>query len=181
MPFLLMCKFTNFFVYTCNNYNPFNKNIIMFCIQLFFFPRFYCTFAIKTEKMKKTLIIITAALALTACQESLEDRAARELHDYTAKNCPTPVVDDMNVDSATFEPQTRTIRYYFKLFGKSDNAVVVKKVSKKIREKILEQLKSNTKLKAYKDDGFNFRYTYRSASKPTETLFDVNFTQKDYK
>lgn len=61
---------------------------------------------------------------LSSCQQSLEDRAAKEMAEYTRKNCPTPVVNNENVDSATFEPSTRTVHYYYKLHGEIDNALL---------------------------------------------------------
>lgn len=131
--------------------------------------------------MKKLLIIFCALMAFTACQESLEDRAARELSEFTKKNCPTPVQQDLRTDSASYDAQTRTLRYYFRLYGKTDNAQGISQNKKKIRQMLLDGLKSNTKLKAYKDNGFNFRYIYRSNSDPSKTLLDFTFTQKDYK
>ena len=44
--------------------------------------------------MKKILLLLTALLTLTACQESMEDRAARDAADATAKRCPMRLNDD---------------------------------------------------------------------------------------
>ena len=47
-----------------------------------------------------------------ACQESLEDRCAREAKEFTsAKNCPSKIEKNINIDSLTFERETR-IGYY---------------------------------------------------------------------
>lgn len=131
--------------------------------------------------MRKLFIFCLLGLLIVSCQESLEDRAARELKEYTQKNCPTPVVNDQQIDSATYEAQTRTIRYYYKLYNKTDDERIFAQHGKEIKTQILNELRNNTKAKLYKDAGFNYKYTYRSASDPKTILFDVKFTQKDYK
>lgn len=131
--------------------------------------------------MRKLFIFCLLGLLAVSCQESLEDRAARELKEYTQKNCPTPVVNDQQIDSATYEAQTRTIRYYYKLYNKIDDERIFAQHGKEIKAQILNELRNNTKAKLYKDAGFNYEYTYRSASDPKTILFDVKFTQKDYK
>lgn len=131
--------------------------------------------------MNKFLVITLLSLMAISCQESLEDRADRELREYTQKNCPTPVVNDQQMDSATFERQTKTIRYYYKLYNKSDDKKLFAEHGKEFRKQILKELRNNTDTKSYKDAGFNYQYTYRSASSPSTILFDVKFTSKDYK
>lgn len=131
--------------------------------------------------MKKIMILLTGLMTLAACQESLEDRAARELKEYTRKVCPTPVQNYQQTDSATFDASTRTIHYYMKICGEADTATVIKQIDKQLKEGLLDDLKSNTRNKTYKDAGFNFQYTFRSEKHPTQVLFDFRFTPKDYK
>ncbi len=131
--------------------------------------------------MKKLLAYFLLGLMAVSCQESLEDRAARELKEYTEKNCPTPVVNDQQMDSASFERESRTLRFYYKLYDKSDSKALFAQHGKDIRKQILNELKNSTSTKSYKDAGFNYRYTYRSASNPNTILLDVKFTSKDYK
>ena len=131
--------------------------------------------------MKNFLIILSVFALFASCQQSLVDRAAKEMAEYTRKNCPTPVVNNENVDSATFEPSTRTVHYYYKLHGEIDNAAIIAKHRKEMRAALLNDLRSDTKSKAFKDAGFGFHYTYRSASNPEKILLDENFTPKDYK
>ncbi len=131
--------------------------------------------------MKKLLAYFLLGLMAVSCQESLEDRAARELKEYTEKNCPTPVVNDQQMDSASFERESRTLRFYYKLYDKSDSKALFAQHGKDIRNQILNELKNSTSTKSYKDAGFNYRYTYRSASNPNTILLDVKFTSKDYK
>lgn len=131
--------------------------------------------------MKKLLAYFLLGLMAVSCQESLEDRAARELKEYTEKNCPTPVVNNQQMDSASFERESRTLRFYYKLYDKSDSKALFAQHGKDIRKQILNELKNSTSTKSYKDAGFNYRYTYRSASNPNTILLDVKFTSKDYK
>lgn len=131
--------------------------------------------------MKKLLAYFLLGLMAVSCQESLEDRAARELKEYTEKNCPTPVVNNQQMDSASFERESRTLRFYYKLYDKSDSKALFAQHGKDIRKQILNELKNSTSTKSYKDAGFNYRYTYRLASNPSTILLDVKFTPKDYK
>ena len=110
----------------------------------------------------------------------MEDRAAQECKEYTEKKCPTPVVDNVRLDSMVFESTTRTIHYYNTLVGTADNRLVIDKQQGKLRQALKEGLRSDAGTKAYKDAGFNFQYTYHSEKKPSEVLFDATYTTKDY-
>lgn len=124
--------------------------------------------------------VLPLLLLLTACHESLEDRAAREAREYTQKNCPTPVVQDTRTDSLTVDKATRTIGYWYTLCGKADNPEGVKSQQQKLRGVLLSGLKASTQLKLYKDAGFNIRYVYHSEKNPKLVLLDFTFSQKDY-
>ena len=129
----------------------------------------------------KRLFYFTLMLALcSSCHRSLEDRAAQECKEYTEKKCPTPVVDNVRLDSMVFESTSRTIHYYNTLVGTADNRLVIDKQQGKLRQALKEGLRSDAGTKAYKDAGFNFQYTYHSEKKPSEVLFDVTYTTKDY-
>ena len=45
-------------------------------------------------KFTKLFFIAIGCFLLASCQESLEDKAAKECKEYTQKHCPTPVVSD---------------------------------------------------------------------------------------
>ena len=53
--------------------------------------------------MKKIIVFATLALFMVSCQESLEDRCAREAKEYTDKNCPAKMDTNIIMDSLTFE------------------------------------------------------------------------------
>lgn len=129
----------------------------------------------------KRLFYFALVLALcSSCHRSLEDRAAQECKEYTEKKCPTPVVDNVRLDSMVYESTTRTIHYYNTLVGMADNRLVIDKQQGKLRQALKEGLRSDAGTKAYKDAGFNFQYTYHSEKKPSEVLFDATYTTKDY-
>lgn len=131
-------------------------------------------------RMKHLLYAGILLLSLSACRNSLEDRAAQECKEYTEKKCPTPVVNDTRMDSMVFEPSSRTIHYYYSLVGNADNEQAVISKKSELRKALNDALKADAGTKGYKDAGFNFRYTYHSGKTPTKVLLDETYTEKDY-
>ncbi|MCR4602167.1 MAG: membrane lipoprotein lipid attachment site-containing protein [Prevotella sp.] len=129
--------------------------------------------------MKRILIIISALLALTACQESLEERAARDAREITAKKCPMPLGNDGNVimERVEFDIPTRTwkedLLLDFPEEGVLDQA--------EIRDVLIGELKNTPSYKPYMDAGFNFKYVYCRMSNPQDTLINLMLTKEDYK
>ena len=121
--------------------------------------------------MKKNILFLLAALLLGACHESLQDRAEREAKEYTRKNCPTPVNNFQRTDSIVFDRATNTYHYYCSFTGK---------VRGELYEGLRNGIKESTSLKAYKEAGFNFSYTCRSAKDPRQVLYKETFTEGDY-
>ncbi len=129
--------------------------------------------------MKKTVFAaIAAAVCLAACQESLEDRAAREAKEYTVKKCPAPIGDNITIDSVVFERSTHTMCYFYTLTGTADSREAVEKSDP--RGALLQSIRNSTSVKTYKDAGYSFRYTYYSAGKRGEILYSVTFKKGDY-
>ena len=104
--------------------------------------------------MKKIIIMIVAGMLLVACQESLEERCAREAKEYTQKNCPRHIDTEIVLDSMTFDKDSRTIGYCYTLQGSLD---------------------------MYKDAGYSFRYTYHSEKDSGTKLFEATFRENDYR
>lgn len=129
-------------------------------------------------EMKKILIPMLALLIFAACQESLEERCQREARDYTAKNCPLPVGENVVMDSMTFDAATHTIAYIYTLSGVVDDTAAINRSNP--RESLLKSLKNTPHLKLYKEAGYSFRYTYYSAKQRGQKLFDTTFREKDY-
>jgi hypothetical protein len=128
--------------------------------------------------MKKFWIISAFALLFASCQESLEDRCAREAQEYTRKNCPIPMDSNTTLDSLTFERETHTLHYHYKLTGFADQDSIVKNID--AVNVLKKELKNTTTLKLYKDNHYRFAYTFRSEKDPEKILIDVVFTDKDY-
>ena len=127
--------------------------------------------------MKKICTLLIMTVLLTGCQETLEERAARESRDYTEKHCPAPIAYQVTMDSMTFDKASHTFSYYYSLNGTLDDSTYLKQSNP--RDMLLQQVKNSTNLKIYKEAGYSFRYVYNS-TKNKATLFDVTFKQKDY-
>ena len=131
--------------------------------------------------MKKILIIVCSVILLSACQESLEERAAREAREVTESKCPMPIGDNMYLDSIVFDIPTLTQTQYFRFIGDADNdSVVVALENADIRGTLVKELKNTPNYKALMNRGANFRYVYRSATNPEKTYLDVTITKNDY-
>ena len=128
--------------------------------------------------MKKLFVLAITTLTLAACQESLEEKAAREAQMYTKKNCPARISETVIMDSMTFEKESHTIHYYYTLTGAADSLGITNK--EEARGSLLAALKNTPSLAIYKDDGYRFAYTYHSQSVPDTILFEAAFTSDDY-
>lgn len=128
--------------------------------------------------MKKYLLFTLSLLTFTACHENLEERAAREAVEFTRKNCPTAVSEYIINDSMTYDKDTRTIHYYYTIKGKADTTAID---WSQARPELIKGVKSATNLRVYKDNDFNFAYTYYSSKNKGKILIDVRITPKDYK
>ena len=129
------------------------------------------------KKMKKILFFATAALLFASCQESLEERAAREARDFTRKNWPRKLAEAVTTDSMVFESSTLTLHYYMSVRGQADTTAILKD---QLRKDMVESLKGNTGLKNYKEAGYNFKYTYSSTKHKGMVLFETTIAKKDY-
>jgi hypothetical protein len=128
--------------------------------------------------MRKTLLTVMAALLLTACQETLEEKAAKEAEIYTKKNCPAHIADNLTMDSLTYEQQTRTLHYYYTITGAADSVGLLNPET--ARSALLTELKNTTSMMAYKEAGFAFAYTYHSQRHRGTVLYETVFKDKDY-
>ena len=129
--------------------------------------------------MKKVILFVLAVLTLGACQESLEDKCARECVEFTKRKCPSAVAQEMIIDSMTFDRASHTIQHYYKLTGSSDREDAYLK--DQARELLKNELKNTTQVMAYKEAGYSFRYIYYSEKNPENVYLDILLTEKDYK
>lgn len=126
----------------------------------------------------RKIIFISLLFSLVSCQESLEDRCAREAKEYTRKNCPVTFDKDMVLDSMTFDKSTTTLNYYYTVGGNLDDKEALKKVN--ARKILLDQLRNTTSIKNYKEAGYSFKYIYWSKSKKGTKVAEYTFTKKEY-
>lgn len=126
----------------------------------------------------RKIIFISLLFSLVSCQESLEDRCAREAKEYTRKNCPVTFDKDMALDSMTFDKSTTTLNYYYTVGGNLDDKEALKKVN--ARKILLDQLRNTTSIKNYKEAGYSFKYIYWSKSKKGTKVAEYTFTKKEY-
>ena len=129
--------------------------------------------------MKKIILLFMVTAIMASCQETLEERAAREARDYTEKHCPAPIAHQVTMDSMTFDKATHTFGYYYTLSGTLDDSAYIRRNNP--YEMLLQQVKNSTYLKIYKDEDYNFRYIYNSQKHKGTVLFDETFKSKDYK
>jgi hypothetical protein len=132
--------------------------------------------------IKKTIVLAvvlaSCVMILSACQESLEEKAAREARTFTESNCPSHINESMILDSMTYEPVTRTLHYYYRLTG-VDDIDRLRQNAAEARRQLLRGLKNDTSLKNYKDGGFNFAYTYVLDKKTDEVIYDFDFSSDE--
>ena len=69
--------------------------------------------------------------------------------------------------------------YYYTVEGVLDNAEAL--VQHDLRGMLLKELKNSSSLKLYKDEGYNFRYTYFSTKEKGTKLFEATFHKSDYR
>ena len=128
--------------------------------------------------MKKTLLFFTALLIMYACQESMENRAARDAKETTEKRCPIRLNDEgtLILERINFDKITHTWRQDY-LLDTEPGALM----EADLRDLLLMELKNTPSYKPYMDADFNFQYVYCMMSSPKDTLFNIMLTPKDYR
>ncbi len=131
--------------------------------------------------IKKLFILAITAFILVSCQESLEERAAREAREVTEEKCPMPVGNNMYLDSIVFDITSLTQTQYFRFIGDTDNdSMVVAMRDTDLKGALILELKNTTTYKTLMKRGVNFRYVYRSTKDRKKTYFDFIITKADY-
>lgn len=131
--------------------------------------------------MKKVLLMASAIIMLMSCQESLEERAAREAREVTEAKCPMPVGNNMYLDSIVFDIPTLTQTQYFRFTGDTDNdSVVTALENADIKGTLVRELKNTANYKPLLKRGVSFRYVYRSSKNTEKTYLDVTLHKEDY-
>lgn len=118
------------------------------------------------------------AILLAACQESLEQRAAREAREMTETKCPMPIGDNMYLDSIVFDIPNLTQSQYFRVCGDLDNDTVFMNTDS--RSLLLSELKNSPSYRPLLDKGVLFHYVYRSGSDPEKVMLELTLAPADY-
>ena len=127
------------------------------------------------------MMLAMTAFMLVSCQESLEERAAREAREVTEARCPMPVGNNMYMDSVVFDIPSLTQTQYFRFIGDTDNdSMVVAMRDTNLKEALIQELKNTPNYKTLMKRGANFRYVYRSTKDRSKTYFDFIISKADY-
>ena len=124
-------------------------------------------------------LAFTLSAGLQSCQESLEQRAAREAAEFTQKSCPTPVRDNIITDSMTFDIPTHTFVHYYTVTGPADNAAGFVGREGELHDVLANAVRNDTQTKRFKDAGYTFRYVYRS-QQSGHVLLDTTVKPEEY-
>ena len=129
--------------------------------------------------MKKYLFLALLLPLFTSCQESLEERAAREARELTEKKCPMPVgeLGNLFLDSLSFDIPTLTLHHYYSLV--LDTLMAIPNPEEG-RQGLIKELNSIPSYHAYRERGYNFHYLYRFKQDPSFVYFETTLTKADY-
>ena len=114
------------------------------------------------------------AMFLSSCQESLEDKAARQAKEYTERYCPTPVVNYSRTDSVVFDKKRNVYIYYLSFCDLLDDPKIIEENRDKITDMLTQSVRESTGLKNFIEAGFKFEYVCHSEKEPKKVLFRVN-------
>ena len=117
---------------------------------------------------------------LTACQESMVQRAARDAREMTEKKCPMPLDAEGKVilERIDFDTATLTWQQHYLLNMQPEDGPIDQEEA---RHLLLDELKNSPSYQPYMDNGFVFQYIYCRTSNPTDTLINLSLTPQDYK
>ncbi len=132
--------------------------------------------------MHKSLLILLLAMLLTACGgESFDERCSRETAEFTKTQCPRRIDEATRIDSMVYEPETKTIYYYYTVNGELDDEErFTSEMRDVFREGLLQSITGSIELKAYKEHNVNFGYRYYSVT-DGKLLMEETLTPADYK
>ena len=113
-------------------------------------------------------------LFLSSCQESLEEKAARQAKEYTERYCPTPVINYSRTDSVVFDKKRNVYIYYLSFCDMLDDSEIIEENRDKITDMLTQSVRESTGLKNFIEAGFRFEYVCHSEKEPKKVLFKVN-------
>lgn len=132
----------------------------------------------------KKIAVLVALCSLIVCgackHETKDEKFRKDFEQFTLKECPKEVDLFIQLDSASYDINSRTLNYYYTLEESLDHDTIYDEKTKEFfHENILKSLKTSIQLKPYKDENITFRYNYRSNSTGA-TLLELTFTAEQY-
>ncbi len=140
---------------------------------------------IATTTVKKYAVITFFAVvvisSMCSCQESKRERLEREAKEYTEKNCPCPIVQDIiYLDSLVCHNDgNNDYIYYYSVKGDSAMYAEMNSKYKEGREALLKSVRNSVDLRFVKAEGLNIIYSYYDAT-THHKIQEYVFTPKDY-
>lgn len=140
---------------------------------------------IATTTVKKYAVITFFAVvvisSMSSCQESKRERLEREAKEYTEKNCPCPIVQDIiYLDSLVCHNDSNNdYIYYYSVKGDSAMYAEMNSKYKEGREALLKSVRNSVDLRFVKAEGLNIIYSYYDAT-THHKIQEYVFTPKDY-
>lgn len=119
-------------------------------------------------------------LSLSACQESMEKRAARDAREVTEKKCPMPLGNDGKIvlERIDFDIPTHTWCQHYLLNAMPEEGPLDQTEARRL---LLEELKNSPSYQPYMDNGFIFQYIYCRMAEPHDTLLNLKLGPDDYR
>lgn len=125
--------------------------------------------------------IVVVSITMTSCQETAKERCAREVVEYTAKNCPARVSADITLDSLNFNKVENCIGYFYTVSGVMDSIELMQEKETEMYDVMKKQIRNSTELRFYKELGVGFAYVYFSRKHPNLELLKLKYSEQDYR
>jgi hypothetical protein len=132
--------------------------------------------------MKRTLLLLTTALLLlTACQESKRERFEREAREYTAKNCPRAEYEDLIFLDSLVCPNdgSNTYTLYYSIHGDSAAMADLNEQYDDLYAVLLGGVRNSVDLRHVKAEGLDIVYAYYNPE-TGEEIASFTFKPEDY-
>ncbi len=132
--------------------------------------------------MIRILLPVIAILTLVGCgHESLDEKIAREMSEYSLRQCPRRIDPYTILDSIVYRGDRKEMRHYYTVQDTLDNGdVYTDELCNEFRSKLLANIRNSVGMKTYKAHGVTFAYQYRSG-RTKKVYLDIKFTSSDYR
>ena len=125
--------------------------------------------------MKKIILILVAMLFMYSCKhKTIDEKIFEDTRNEMLKTCPQQVVEDVMLDSITYNIEKQQKTYYYTLSGFLDNQERIDSAKEDFSNAIKNNLIKAIILKEYKKLGITYRYVYFSGSTKKKML-DIKY------